>query len=79
MRHLLAACLRAYKFFISPLFGVACRFAPTCSDYAHEAVMTHGALKGSWLAARRICRCHPFGGSGFDPVPSCTHTRNENP
>jgi hypothetical protein len=46
-----------------------CRYLPTCSSYAAEAISTHGSVRGSWLAVRRLCRCHPFGGSGFDPVP----------
>ena len=63
------AVLTAYKILLSPLFAGSCRFLPSCSDYAREAVTIHGALKGSWLAARRLSRCHPLGSSGFDPVP----------
>lgn len=58
-----------YRYFISPLLGVKCRFAPTCSAYAIEAVEKYGALRGGWLAVKRITKCHPFGGSGYDPVP----------
>ena len=58
-----------YRYFISPLLGVKCRFTPTCSAYATEAVEKYGALHGGWLAVKRIARCHPFGGSGYDPVP----------
>lgn len=58
-----------YKGCISPMFPPACRFTPTCSQYALEALRKHGPFKGSWLAIRRICRCHPWGGSGYDPVP----------
>lgn len=58
-----------YKSFISPLFPPVCRFTPTCSQYAVEAVMKYGIFKGSWLAIKRICRCRPGGGSGYDPVP----------
>ena len=58
-----------YRIFLSPLFPPACRFTPTCSQYALEAVEIHGALKGSWLALKRILRCHPFNPGGFDPVP----------
>ncbi len=63
------AALRTYKATLSPLFGPVCRFAPSCSEYAAQALVEHGPVRGSWLAARRICRCRPFGGSGFDPVP----------
>ncbi|MDJ0750112.1 MAG: membrane protein insertion efficiency factor YidD [Woeseiaceae bacterium] len=61
--------VRFYRVAISPWLGTRCRFQPTCSSYAIEALQVHGALKGSWLAARRIGRCHPWGGSGYDPVP----------
>jgi putative membrane protein insertion efficiency factor len=70
---LLIAPIRFYKRFLSPLLPPACRFTPTCSAYAIEAIRVHGALKGSGLAARRLLRCHPItwlgGSSGFDPVP----------
>ena len=58
-----------YRYFLSPLLGVKCRFAPSCSAYAIEAVEKYGALRGGWLAVKRITKCHPFGGSGYDPVP----------
>lgn len=61
--------IRAYRFTISPLMMPRCRFLPTCSDYAEEALVVHGPVAGGWLALRRICRCHPWGGSGYDPVP----------
>lgn len=61
--------IRFYQLCISPMLGPSCRFTPTCSQYAVEALRKHGPLKGSWLAVRRICRCHPWGGSGYDPVP----------
>jgi len=60
---------RAYKLTLSPWIGRQCRFLPTCSDYAAEALIQHGPVRGSWLAARRLCRCHPWGGSGYDPLP----------
>ena len=63
------AALRAYKLMVSPLFTGACRFHPSCSTYAADALRAHGLLAGSWLAARRLGRCRPFGGSGYDPVP----------
>ncbi|MEM8958883.1 MAG: membrane protein insertion efficiency factor YidD [Pseudomonadota bacterium] len=61
--------VHAYRLVLSPLLGVNCRFHPTCSSYALEALERHGAFKGSWLALRRITRCHPWGGSGIDNVP----------
>jgi putative membrane protein insertion efficiency factor len=61
--------LRAYKLTLSPLIGRQCRYLPTCSEYAAEALIAHGPWRGSWLAANRVCRCHPWGGSGYDPVP----------
>lgn len=61
--------IKFYQYGISPLLPSSCRYAPTCSHYALEAINKHGALKGIWLAARRISRCHPWGGSGYDPVP----------
>ena len=69
MKHVLTAAIRGYQYAIRPLLGANCRFFPSCSDYAREAVTVHGAIKGSWLALRRLSRCHPLGSSGFDPVP----------
>ena len=64
------ALIGLYQTLISPILGPACRFEPTCSCYAAESVQRHGFLRGSWLAAKRLCRCHPFSKrSGFDPVP----------
>jgi putative membrane protein insertion efficiency factor len=68
---LLRGMVRAYQLFVSPLLPPSCRYLPTCSDYAAEALAKHGALTGSVLAARRLLRCHPWGGSGYDPVPAC--------
>lgn len=58
-----------YKLLIRPVIGPRCRYLPTCSDYALEALATHGLCRGAWLALRRLLRCHPWGGSGYDPVP----------
>ncbi|HEY8516666.1 MAG TPA: membrane protein insertion efficiency factor YidD [Candidatus Binatia bacterium] len=66
---LLRALLRVYQLVVSPLLGPACRYVPSCSEYAREAIERHGAARGSLLALRRLGRCHPLGGSGFDPVP----------
>ena len=75
----LMALITGYRRFISPLLGARCRFAPSCSAYALEAVREHGALRGTWLAARRIGRCHPFNPGGFDPVPPALHGRRPRP
>ena len=69
MKALLLLLLRGYQYAISPLLGPHCRFYPSCSQYACEAVHRHGALKGSWLTLRRLGRCHPYHPGGFDPVP----------
>lgn len=75
-QYVLTLALRAYRAVISPVLtavfgpmGLGCRYTPTCSEYALQAVRLHGATRGSWLAARRVCRCHPWGGHGHDPVP----------
>jgi len=75
----LMALITGYRRFISPLLGARCRFAPSCSAYALEAVREHGALRGTWLAARRIGRCHPFNPGGFDPVPPAPLGRRSSP
>ncbi|MBQ9558653.1 MAG: membrane protein insertion efficiency factor YidD [Bacteroidaceae bacterium] len=66
---LLIAPIRFYQRFISPLTPPSCRYTPTCSQYAVEAIRKHGPIRGLYLAVRRILRCHPWGGSGYDPVP----------
>ena len=67
---LAVALIRGYQYFVSPLLGPRCRFYPSCSHYAVEAIQRHGLLRGGWLAARRIVRCHPLNPGGYDPVPS---------
>lgn len=69
MKTVLRFLLRFYQLVISPMMRPSCRFFPSCSNYALEAIATHGAAKGSWLAARRVCRCHPWHAGGLDPVP----------
>ena len=69
MKQLLIWLLRGYRFAISPLYGQVCRYHPTCSAYALEAITRHGAARGGWLAVRRVGRCHPWAAGGYDPVP----------
>jgi putative membrane protein insertion efficiency factor len=69
MKHALIGLLKAYRAVISPLYGNVCKYYPSCSAYALEAVTLHGAAKGSWLAARRLASCHPWSLGGYDPVP----------
>ena len=68
-RRIVVLPIRGYQKFISPALPPSCRFSPSCSQYALEAVSKHGALKGMWLGARRLVRCHPFNPGGYDPVP----------
>lgn len=78
MARFLLALIGFYRRAISPMTPPSCRFTPTCSAYAEEAVRRHGARRGGWLAVRRLARCHPFGGSGYDPVPEVVERpRNE--
>ena len=69
MRAALLGLLRGYRYLLRPLLGANCRFFPSCSDYATEAIERHGALRGTWLALCRVGRCHPYHPGGFDPVP----------
>jgi putative membrane protein insertion efficiency factor len=73
MRDVLRVLIRGYQIFVSPLLGPRCRFFPTCSSYALEALATHGAARGLWLTLRRLGRCHPWHSGGFDPVPAAPH------
>jgi uncharacterized protein len=70
----LRGLIRAYQLVVSPLLLPSCRYLPSCSEYAAEAIATHGAPYGAWLALRRLLRCHPWGGSGYDPVPGRADT-----
>lgn len=85
VQHLLLALLRVYRWIGSPLKrfllgpGSGCRFVPTCSAYAHEAIALHGAARGSILSLGRVCRCHPWGGCGEDPVPTVATPAAEPP
>jgi hypothetical protein len=69
MKTVLLALIRVYQYTLRPLLGANCRFAPSCSNYAREALDRHGAMKGGYLALRRILRCHPYHPGGYDPVP----------
>jgi putative membrane protein insertion efficiency factor len=76
MKLILIGLIRGYKSLISPMLPQACRFQPTCSEYAIDAIARFGAIKGSWLAIRRILRCHPFHPGGYDPVPPLPEHRH---
>jgi uncharacterized protein len=83
MRRLLILLINAYRYLLSPWLGQNCRFHPTCSCFAREAIELHGSLKGSWLACKRILRCHPWHDGGYDPVPprkpaSSTHSNRSH-
>ena len=71
-RRLVMGLILVYRYSLASIMGQRCRFAPSCSEYGLEAVRRHGAVKGGWLAAKRVARCHPWGGSGYDPVPDLT-------
>ncbi|HEY4797450.1 MAG TPA: membrane protein insertion efficiency factor YidD [Bacteroidia bacterium] len=66
---ILVKFIKVYKLTLSPFIGNSCRYVPTCSQYGIEAIEKHGAVKGGWLTAKRVCSCHPWGGHGYDPVP----------
>jgi len=72
MRKILILLIRAYSYLLSPFLGHHCRYTPTCSRYASEAIEIHGALRGSWLALKRLATCHPWHAGGIDPVPGST-------
>lgn len=80
MKTLLIWLVKGYQYLISPLLGPRCRFYPSCSNYAIEALQLHGVLRGSWLALRRILRCHPLNPGGIDPVPEkkCKHPHHHS-
>ncbi len=75
----LIGLVKLYRIAISPWLGMNCRFQPSCAEYAIEALERHGVFRGSWLAVKRIGRCHPWGGSGYDPVPGNDHDGNVSP
>lgn len=77
MRRALIFIIDCYKLCVSPFLGNNCRFYPSCSSYAQEAIATHGTIKGSYLAIRRLLKCHPFHDGGHDPVPTCQHSHKK--
>jgi len=79
MRTFLIFLVDAYRWLLSPWLGNSCRFYPSCSSYAREALSLHGACRGSWLACRRIGRCHPWHPGGYDPVPETGHSPYKRP
>ena len=76
MRKVLISIIKAYQLLLSPYLAPACRYTPSCSCYAQESITTHGAMRGSWLAIKRVCRCHPFHEGGYDPVPLVPEKQN---
>ena len=78
MRWLILWFLRGYRFFISQMYGQVCRYYPSCSAYAVDAVETHGAIKGVWLSVRRLARCHPWAVGGYDPVPNSARNQGDS-
>lgn len=80
MKKLFLWLIKVYRYAISPLLPARCRYYPSCSAYAEEAIQTYGAVSGGWLTVKRLCRCHPFGGHGYDPVPrQSEHTSHQEP
>ena len=77
LRWLAIKLIRGYQIFISPMIGQRCRFTPTCSSYAIQAISLHGIVKGCWLAGLRLIRCQPFSKGGYDPVPTCCANKNK--
>ena len=73
MRTFLISLIRVYRYLLSPFLGPSCRYYPTCSQYALEAIETHGAIRGTWLALKRVSSCHPWHEGGYDPVPGTEH------
>ena len=76
LNRVLRGLIRLYQLVLSPILPPSCRYLPSCSDYAIEALASHGVVAGLWLAARRLARCHPWGGSGYDPVPPVGRVRH---
>ena len=79
LQRLLQLLIRAYQGFVRPWLPPLCRYQPSCSDYALQAVALHGPLKGSWLATKRVCRCHPLHDGGYDPVPPLSAPTDSQP
>jgi hypothetical protein len=79
LRQVAIGLIDAYRLLLSPLIGPVCRYQPTCSAYAREAIATHGAIRGGWLAVRRILRCHPWAAAGYDPVPAAGTAHRHSP
>jgi len=75
MKRIAAALIRIYQVTLSPLVGPCCRFYPTCSHYAEESILRHGLMHGTWLATKRVLRCHPWNAGGYDPVPGVERQR----
>ena len=79
MKRILILLIDGYKIALSPFFGSQCRFYPSCADYAQQAIASHGVARGSLLACRRVCKCHPWNAGGFDPVPATHPHADDHP